>query len=151
MTWFAAQGHPVTGIDRDVSAAQTVGSTQLVQADIESDPWPLMADGQPHTFGVVVVTNYLWRPLLPTLVASVAPGGVLLYETFTAGNERCGRPSRPEFLLQPGELLQACTGLHTVAYECGLLENPARMVQRIAALRPVHASQTSPDFHAVRL
>lgn len=110
-----------------------------------------MADGQPHTFGVVVVTNYLWRPLLPTLVASVAPGGVLLYETFTAGNERCGRPSRPEFLLQPGELLQACTGLHTVAYECGLLENPARMVQRIAALRPVHGDPTAPNFHAVQL
>ena len=152
VAWFSAQGHLVTGIDRDVSAAQSLASTaQWLQADIESNPWPLMNDGQPRTFGVVVVTNYLWRPLLPTLVASVAPGGVLLYETFTAGNEQWGRPSRPDFLLQPGELLQACAGLHTVAYECGLLENPSRMVQRIAALRPPHTGQTAPNFLAARL
>jgi SAM-dependent methyltransferase len=152
LAWFAAQGHAVTGIDRDLSGAQPLATTaHLVQADIESGPWPLQHDGQTRTFGVVVVTNYLWRPLLPTLIASVAPGGVLLYETFTAGNAQWGRPSRPEFLLQPGELLQACAGLHIVAYECGLLESPTRVVQRIAALRLAKPDQEPLHFEAPRL
>ncbi len=159
LAWFAARGHAVTGIDRDISKAQMPGTdfeplgtpVHLIQADIESGPWPLLQDGQPQTFGMVVVTNYLWRPLLPTLVASVAPGGVLLYETFAAGNEQWGRPSRPDFLLQPLELLQACASLHTVAYECGRMDNPTRVVQRIAALRRPLPSQKSPDSVAPRL
>ena len=132
LRWFAGRGHPVTGIDREpaaVEAARTVGTA--VAADIEGGPWPL--EGQ--RFAGVVVTNYLWRPLWPALLASVAPGGVLLYETFAAGNETVGRPARPEFLLQPGELLRACEGLRIVAYEDGFLESPARFVQRIAAVR----------------
>jgi hypothetical protein len=83
----------------------------------------------------VVVTNYLWRPLLPTLVEAVAPGGLLIYETFGAGNARFGRPSRPDFLLQPGELLQATQGLRVLGYEDGYLEPPPRLVQRICARR----------------
>jgi hypothetical protein len=83
----------------------------------------------------VVVTNYLWRPLWPQILDSVAPGGVLLYETFGQGNE-AGKPSRPDFLLAPGELLQVCTGWQVVAYECGQLRQPDRVVQRIAAIRP---------------
>jgi hypothetical protein len=88
------------------------------------------------------VTNYLWRALLPTLVASVEPGGVLLYETFAAGNETVGKPSRPDFLLRPGELLGVCEELHVVAYEAGYLENPPRFVQRVAAMRPGDAPQS---------
>ncbi len=132
MRWFAQLGHPVTGVDRDahaLAAARAWG--EVIEADIESGPWPLPG----RRFGAVVVTHYLWRPLLPTLVGSVAPGGVLLYETFAAGNETVGKPSRPDFLLQPGELLQACQGLRIVAYEDGFLDAPARFVQRIAAVR----------------
>ena len=88
----------------------------------------------PKRFDVVVVTNYLWRPLLPTLLNSLAPGGLLLYETFAMGNEALGRPTRPDFLLQPGELLRVCADLQVVAYEAGALPDPARVVQRIAAL-----------------
>jgi hypothetical protein len=69
-------------------------------------------------------------------VGAVAPGGVLLYETFAAGNETVGKPSRPDFLLHPGELLEACAGLRVVAYEEGFLPAPDRFVQRIAAVRP---------------
>ncbi|MDR7307830.1 class I SAM-dependent methyltransferase [Rhodoferax saidenbachensis] len=135
LEWFLRRGHAVTGIDRDISvAAQRVPHTTLIQADIENAPWPLVRGQQPQQFGAVVVTNYLWRALLPTLVASVAPGGVLLYETFAAGNETVGRPSRPDFLLQPGELLRACAGLQVVAYENGYLDQPPRFVQRIAAV-----------------
>ena len=86
----------------------------------------------------MVVTNYLHRPILPDLVAAVAGGGVLLYETFARGHERFGRPRRPEFLLQPGELLDAVHGgLRVIAYEDLILDEPEpRAVQRIAAVRP---------------
>lgn len=145
LAWFAGRGHRVTGIDQSIeSAHQNVPQAELVCADIENGPWPLQGnDGQLRRFGAVVVTHYLWRPLLPTLIASVAPGGVLLYETFADGNAQFGRPSRADFLLQPGELLRACAELDLVAFEQGYLTDPPRMVQRIAALRP-QADQTRP-------
>lgn len=136
LAWFARSGHAVTGIDRNLAAVQDLaGVATLVDADIENAPWPLQSGQVPRAFGAVVVTNYLWRPLLPTLVHSVAPGGVLLYETFANGNETVGRPARAEFLLRPGELLEACRDLDIVAYENGYLDNPPRFVQRVAALR----------------
>ena len=137
LAWFAGLGHAVTGIDRDIAPArQNVPAAELVIADIENDPWPLQAQDNIRTFGAVVVTNYLWRPLMGTLLHCVAPGGVLLYETFAAGNDKVGRPSRADFLLQSGELLTQCGALNIVAYEQGYLQDPPRFVQRIAALRP---------------
>ena len=137
--WFAQRGHPCVGIDRSEQAlAALPASAERICADIEDGAWPLPG----AQFAAVVVTNYLWRALLPTLVASVAPGGVLLYETFAAGNARFGKPSRADFLLQPGELLQACAGeLRVVAYEDGFLDHPARCVQRIVARRPLPGSE----------
>lgn len=132
MRHLAGLGHTVTGIDRDPAAIEAIAPLgQALLADIENGPWPLPG----RTFGAVVVTNYLWRELLPTLVASVAPGGVLIYETFGIEHAKVGRPSRPDFLLQPGELLQVCRDLRVVAYEDGFLATPERFVQRIVALR----------------
>lgn len=132
MRWLQAQGLNVTGVDRSPEAiAACAGLGELICADIENGPWPLPG----RQFGAVVVTNYLWRPLLPAVLASLTPGGVLIYETFAQGHETVGRPSRADFLLRPGELLQAFGALRTVAYEDGYLENPARFVQRIAAVR----------------
>ena len=132
MRWLQAQGLQVTGVDRSPEAiAACAGLGELICADIENGPWPLPG----RQFGAVVVTNYLWRPLLPAVLASLTPGGVLIYETFAQGHETVGRPSRADFLLRPGELLQAFGTLRTVAYEDGYLENPARFVQRIAAVR----------------
>jgi SAM-dependent methyltransferase len=147
LQWFASRGHPVSGVDQDVAAARIhVPAARVVEADIENGPWPfatsasekqpLEAGGRLQTFGAVVVTNYLWRPLLPTLLHSLAPGAVLLYETFAAGNETVGRPARPDFLLRPGELLQVCAHLHVVAYENGFVDKPPRFIQRIAAFAP---------------
>lgn len=141
MRWFAGRGHPVVGVDRAQTALDSLadlavsGHARLLQADIENDPWPLPDGTQPRQFDAVVVTNYLWRPLLPTIVRSVALNGVLLYETFAAGNASVGKPSRPDFLLAPGELLRVCSDLRIVAYEDGFCEDPARFVQRIAAVR----------------
>lgn len=142
--WFAARGARVTGVDRDAGAlAPLAGLAETLVADLEAGPWPLAG----RQFDAVVVTNYLWRPLLPRIVESVAEGGVLLYETFAAGNETVGRPSRPDFLLRPGELLEAVRpALRVVAYEDGFLPEPDRFVQRIAAVRPA-AAATAPPRH----
>jgi len=149
LAWFVQQGHPVLGMDRD---AQTLAAIDLPPercqthvADIESQPWPLPN----RKFSGVVVTHYLWRPLLPILVASVDTGGVLIYETFASGQETIGRPSRADFLLRPGELLQACQGLRVVAYEDGFeavsAKAPGRFVQRIAAVR--EGAEAGPHTH----
>lgn len=133
LRWLAAHGFAVTGLDRDAAAlAGLHAHGRTLVADLENGPWPL--PGQ--TFDAVVVTNYLWRALLPTLRASLAPGGVLIYETFALGNAAFGKPSNPDFLLRPGELLDACQGMHVVAYEDGVLPAPMRRVQRIAAIQP---------------
>jgi SAM-dependent methyltransferase len=135
---FAERGHAVTGIDRDAEALAPLSAlARTVVADIENKPWPLPGE----TFGAVVITNYLWRPLWPTLLASLSPGGVLICETFAIGNEAYGKPSNPHFLLNAGELLVLTRGLHVVAYEDGVLTDPMRRVQRIATLAPLRDGQ----------
>ena len=136
MRHLASLGHAVVGVDRNPEAIDAASSLGVaICADIENESWPL--SGQ--TFGGVVVTNYLWRPLWPDILASLAPHGVLIYETFSAGNESVGKPSRPDFLLQPGELLTRCQDLHVVAFEEGFLPQPDRFVQRIVAIRETDA------------
>ena len=139
MCHFAALGHSVTGVDRNPDAITAVSHLgEAICADIENGPWPL----QDRTFGGVVVTNYLWRPLWPYILASLAPTGVLIYETFSAGNESVGKPSRPDFLLHPAELLAVCKDLRVVAFEEGFLTQPERFVQRIVAVRETIGTQT---------
>ncbi|MCP1336141.1 class I SAM-dependent methyltransferase [Hyphomicrobiales bacterium FT118] len=133
-----AAGHPVTAVDREVEGLKTLRpgpDLEIVEADLENGTWPLDA----RTFAGVIVTNYLWRPILPEIVAAVAPGGVLIYETFAKGNERHGRPSNPDHLLNPGELLEAVNGeLTVIAYAHGPEGDPPRAVrQRICAVRDV--------------
>ena len=139
MRHFAQMGHLVTGVDRNPDAIAAVSSLgEAMCADIENGPWPLAG----RTFGGVVVTNYLWRPLWPKILASLAPNGVLIYETFSAGNETVGKPSRPDFLLHPGELLDVCKNLRVVSFEEGFLAQPDRFVQRIVAVRETDSTQT---------
>jgi SAM-dependent methyltransferase len=146
MRWFADRGHTVTGVDRSADAIRAVASLgEAVQADIESGPWPLQAGGAPRQFDAVIVTNYLWRPLLPVMGQSLAPAGVLIYETFASGNETVGKPSRPDFLLQPGELAEAFKALRIVAFEDGFLPRPDRFVQRIVAVNESPAPASSPS------
>lgn len=136
LRWWAQRGHAVTGVDRDPDALASLATpnekAELICADIENGPWPLGG----RQFDLVIVTNYLWRPLLELITSSVAPGGLLLYETFAAGHETVGRPSRPDFLLQRGELIAACAALRVLGFEDGALDSPPRRVQRIAACRP---------------
>lgn len=134
--FFLGRGHPVLAVDRDLSGiADLIGRAHLeaVQADLEAGR-PFPAAGR--RFAGVVVTNYLYRPLLPALVAAVAPGGVLIYETFAKGNERFGKPRNPDHLLDAGELLEAVRGrLRVVAYEDLIVERPRpAAVQRLCAV-----------------
>lgn len=137
--WFYGLNHTLALVDQAQSAIDSITiptqACDKVTADIENGPWPFAG----QQFDAVVVTNYLWRPLIPTLLASLAPGGVMIYETFAQGNETVGKPSRPDFLLRPGELLQICKGLRVVAFEDGFIEGAGgqqpRFVQRVAAVR----------------
>ncbi|MDZ5646553.1 methyltransferase domain-containing protein [Nitrospirillum sp. BR 11828] len=138
---FHGRGHPVTAVDIDLRGladlADQPGVT-LLQADLEGEA-PVDLGG---AYAGIVVTNYLHRPLLPRLPTLLAPGGVLLYETFAQGNQRHGRPSSPAFLLRAGELLALArdAGLQVVAFEQGEIALPrAAVVQRLAAVRPLPA------------
>jgi SAM-dependent methyltransferase len=134
---FLDLGHPVTAIDRDISRqADLTGHTRLevIEADLETgDPFPLAG----RAFAGIVVTNYLWRPLFPDLIAGLESNGVLIYETFAKGNERFGKPRNPAHLLEPGELLEAVRGaLHVLAYEDLIVDDPRpAAIQRICARR----------------
>ena len=152
--YFHNNNHPLTLVDRAQTAVESIlidaQDCEKVVADIENGPWPFTG----RQFDAVIVTNYLWRPLMPSLLASLAPGGVLIYETFTDGNATVGKPSRPEFLLRPGELLAICKDLRIVAFEDGFIEGPARspqpgvrsatqrFVQRITAVHEVCVNPT---------
>ena len=139
--FFSEKNHPVSSVDRSedaINLVKSIASLQPVEAllaDIENGPWPFAG----RTFDAVVVTNYLWRPLLPVLVQSVAPGGVLIYETFAQENGRFGKPSNPAFLLAPGELLdfvRAEAGLRVIAFEDGYVATPRpAMLQRICVIK----------------
>src|SRR5512134_2740084 len=108
-----SMGYEVVAVDRE---PLSLGGARFVRADLEdASPWPLPGE----RFQGIVVTNYLHRPLFPLLERSLAPGGVLIYETFMLGNERYGKPSNAAFLLQPGELWRAFAGLHVIAFEQG--------------------------------
>ena len=132
--WFAARGHPVDAVDRNAGALASLAGVANITtrcADIEAGAWPYTA----HSYHGVVVTNYLHRPLFAHVLNALAPGGVLIYETFALGNERFGRPSNPDFLLKPGELLQVVRGRLAVhAYEELEVQTPrAARLQRICA------------------
>lgn len=156
--WFYQRNHALALVDISQDAIDSIAQVipipsdrcEAVIADIENGPWPFAG----RQFDAVVVTNYLWRALMPTLLDSLTPGGVLIYETFAQGNETVGKPSRPDFLLRTGELLHLCSGLRIVAFEdgfhAGCQGQSPRFVQRIAAVRkPVCAVDVSGSQNAV--
>lgn len=136
--WLAGQGYRVLAADRDEAALaglSRVAAIDVACVDLESGIWPFGDEA----FAGIVVTRYLHRPLLPRLAEALSPGGVLIYETFMLGNEVYGRPSRPEFLLLPGELESFArqAGLEILARREGFIIQPRpAMMQAICARRP---------------
>jgi SAM-dependent methyltransferase len=126
-------GFAVRAVDREISGLLPLAGErcEVRRIDLEADPTWLLGDG----YDGIVVTNYLHRPLLPSIARAFAPGGVLIYETFALGNERLGRPRSPDFLLRPGELLEAFAMLTPIAFEQGeiALPRPA-VIQRLTAV-----------------
>lgn len=137
--FLAARGHPVEAVDRDreaIAALAPVPGITATCADLEGAPWPYPS----RRFDGIVVANYLHRPLFAAIGAALADDGVLIYETFMRGHERLRKPSNPDFLLEPGELLQAFGDLTVVAFEQGRVDAPApSVVQRLCAVRAVRA------------
>ena len=131
MQYLQAEGFHVLGVDRDENALNIAKSFgEVLCADLENGSWPVSG----RQFDAVLVTNYLWRPSFADVLACLKPHGVLIYETFAQGNETAGKPSREEFLLKHGELLQICQHMRIVAYEDVFLNSPDRYVQRIVAV-----------------
>jgi len=135
-TFLAGMGHSILAIDQDVALIEQIQNPLITckALNLELEAWPL-AD---HEFSAIVVTNYLYRPHLDQLPKMLAQGGVLIYETFAQGNGQFGKPSNPNFLLNPGELLTlaASHSLKVLAYEDIYVDEakPA-MVQRLCALK----------------
>lgn len=142
--FLAKAGHFVLAVDRDdhclglikngleQAIAQNI---EILCTDLEGQDWPL---SQRSVLGLVV-TNYLYRPRMQNLLELVAPGGVLIYETFAQGNEAFGKPSNPDFLLRPHELLdwiRADSSFQILGFEQGIVQQPKpASVQRICAVR----------------
>lgn len=138
----ALRGATVIAADRDIRGVAAIGASSVlpgrilpVALDLEAHPWPFA----PGSFDAVIVANYLFRPRLALLCALLRPGGMLICETFAHGNARYGRPSNPDYLLRPGELLDVArgAGLGVIAFEDGFAAAPrAARIQRICAIRP---------------
>ena len=134
--YLSEQGYSVLAVDQDVSALERRKNqrieTQVI--DLEADKWPL----EGSLFSGIIVTNYLYRPYLDQLPKMLIPGGVLIYETFAQGNADFGKPSNPDFLLKPGELLDLAQrhGFKVIAYEDIYTDQPKpAMVQRLCAVK----------------
>jgi SAM-dependent methyltransferase len=136
---LAGQNLAVLAVDRNIEALSVLDGVPGIETaclDLEGEDWPLAG----QQFAGIVVTNYLWRSRLPDVLTMLAPGGVLIYETFMLGNERYGKPSNPDFLLRPGELrtVVATAGLREIAFVEGYAETPKPcMRQAIVAVRPI--------------
>ncbi|MBY0242276.1 MAG: class I SAM-dependent methyltransferase [Burkholderiaceae bacterium] len=135
---LAALGHAVVAVDQNADALLEAAGPGIItsQIDLEADDavWPFGLE----RFAGIVVTNYLHRPLIADMIGSLAPNGVLIYETFSEGNGQFGKPSNPAYLLTSGELLgwAAQHGLRVIAFEDGLVETPKpALVQRIVAVK----------------
>ena len=136
---LAGRNLAILAVDRNSEALSTLAGVPGIETaclDLEGDDWPLAG----QHFAGIIVTNYLWRPRLPDVLAMLAPGGVLIYETFMLGNAAYGKPSNPDFLLAPGELreIAAAAGLYEIAFAEGYAETPKPcMRQAIVASRPI--------------
>lgn len=137
--FLASRGFSVLAVDLDGAALaglQDVAGVATRVVDLEGARWPLEGE----RFDAIVVANYLHRPSFDAMLGALAVDGVLLYETFAAGNEAYGKPSSPAFLLGRGELLDRVRGrLAVVAFEEGIVERGAgnrAVVQRLAAVGP---------------
>jgi SAM-dependent methyltransferase len=138
--YFADQGHKVTALDRDISGLADLKenrNVELIKIDLEKHSISSTNILPKKTYNAVIVTNYLWRPLMPHIISAVDNGGILIYETFSSGNEAFGKPNNPEYLLKPAELLKLVDGkLNIIAYESGVIKTPRiAVIQRICAIK----------------
>jgi len=122
---LAQRGLTCVAIDRNAEELDALrcqantGSLMIVRANIET------AHGlpfRPESFGAILVFRFLFRPLAQPIVEALAPGGLLLYETFTHDQRKLDSgPKNEHFLLAERELLSLFPTLSPITYEEGLL------------------------------
>jgi len=135
--WLAEHGLTTLAVDRDSEAIRELNEAARerrlpLRADVRD-----LEGGETSfhgsTFDVIVVVHYLHRPLFPALIEALAPGGVLVYETFTRAQAARGKPTNPDFLLEPGELLDLVQPLEILASREGDFDG--RMIASVIARR----------------
>jgi len=144
------RGHPVCALDRDVSRLTGLAATpglEILEADLETgkDPFGPCGILKGRHFAGIIVTNYLYRPLMPGLCAALTENGILIYQTFALGNEAYGRPGNPDFLLHEGELrnMAEAAGLEIIACNEGFIDDPApAIVGQLCARNPGAVEKT---------
>ena len=142
---LAGRGIGVVFADRSTTALEEV-EQHLSKAKLTGRVWQVDLeqaginpfDGQ--LYSAIVCFRYLHRPLFPDLLNAVEPGGLVIYETFTAGNRRFGRPNNPDFLLEPGELKTCFQNWEILHYYEGIQHSPDRAIAQIVARKPVAGS-----------
>jgi tellurite methyltransferase len=127
---------PRTLADLEERARQAGADLETRCQDLEAPDAALDHDA----FDVVVVTRYLHRPLFPEIRAALRPGGLLIYETFTAAQARLGKPTNPAFLLEPGELCSLVRPLEVLGEREGLFDGAA--IASVVARRPAFVSSS---------
>ncbi len=69
-----------------------------------------------NSLDCIVNFNYLQRDLAPQITAGLRPGGVLIFESFTADHLRWKPDFNADFLLRPGELKEMFRNLRLIKY-----------------------------------
>lgn len=130
--WFLAQGSEVTFIDQNLSTLTSLkhDKARLWQWNLEDGSAPELPL---EAFDIVIVFNYLHRPLFPQIAASIKPNGLIVYETFTWQQADVGRPRNPAFLLKEHELHSVFANWHPLHYFEGRLSDPISGVQNVKA------------------
>ncbi len=136
--WLAERGLTTLAVDRNADAIRDVNDAARERGlrlraevrDLESGVNPFQDEA---AFDVIVVVHYLHRPLFPALLDALAPGGLLVYETFTRAQAARGKPTNPDFLLKPGELIELVRPLDVLASREGDFEG--RMIASVIGRR----------------
>jgi SAM-dependent methyltransferase len=145
--FLAGAGFPVRAVDRDAGHVAWLGALgRRLKLPLDAEVVDLEdggADLGAEAWELVLVFNFLHRPLFPALVRALKPGGVLLYETYTRAQAERGRPTNPDHLLEPGELPRLVAPLEVVRQREG--EVDGRALASVAARKAGSAVRRGRD------
>ena len=141
--YLATRGFDVDGVDPDPKAVEhaRIASRKLgvpiraIVGNVEDGTYIIPIE----SYDVIIVFNYLHRPLFRDIRDGLVPGGVLVYQTYTAEHARFRRPNDPEALLEPEELRKQFSDWEILRYReltGASREGDMRAVAGIVARKP---------------